>query len=185
MEAVEEFGKSDAKLLITIDCGIDDVKEVERLNELGIDVIITDHHELGETIPQAYAILNSKQTECFYPEKTLCGAGVIFKLIQALISKKNIDWQLKEGAEKWFLDMVGLATLSDMVPLTGENRVFAYYGLKVLRKSPRVGLSHLCSLLRMNRQELTEDDIGFMITPRINAASRMGEIGRASCRGRG
>ena len=143
MEAVEDFGKSGAKLLLTIDCGIADVKEVGRLNELGIDIVITDHHELGEKIPPAYAILNSKQTECSYPEKTLCGAGVIFKLIQALISKKNIDWQLKEGAEKWFLDMVGLATLSDMVPLTGENRVFAYYGLKVLRKSPRIGLMKL------------------------------------------
>ncbi|MBM2817550.1 MAG: recJ [Parcubacteria group bacterium] len=173
-EAVEDFGKSGAKLLITIDCGIADVKEVKRLNELGIDVIITDHHELGEKIPPAYAILNSKQTECSYPEKTLCGAGVIFKLIQALISKKNIDWQLKEGAEKWFLDMVGLATLSDMVPLTGENRVFAYYGLKVLRKSPRVGLMKLLRKIKVEQRNITEDDIGFTITPRINAASRMG-----------
>ena len=173
MEAVEEFGKSGAKLLITIDCGIADVKEVERLNELGIDVIITDHHELGEKIPPAYAILNSKQTECFYPEKMLCGAGVVFKLVQALISKKNIDWQLKEGAEKWFLDMVGLATLSDMVPLTGENRVFAYYGLKVLRKSPRVGLMKLLRKIKVEQKNITEDDIGFTITPRINAASRM------------
>ena len=174
MEAVEDFGKSGAKLLITIDCGIADVKEVGRLNELGIDVVITDHHELGEKIPPAYAILNSKQTECSYPEKTLCGAGVIFKLIQALISKKNIDWQLKEGAEKWFLDMVGLATLSDMVPLTGENRVFAYYGLKVLRKSPRIGLMKLLRKVKVEQGNITEDDIGFTITPRINAASRMG-----------
>ena len=173
MEAVEEFGKSGAKLLITIDCGIADVKEVERLNELGIDVIITDHHELGEKIPPAYAILNSKQNDCPYPEKILCGAGVIFKLIQALISKKNSDWQLKEGMEKWFLDMVGLATLSDMVPLTGENRVFAYYGLKVLRKSPRVGLMKLLRKVKVEQKNITEDDIGFTITPRINAASRM------------
>ena len=90
MEAVEEFGKSGTKLLITIDCGIADVKEVERLNELEIDVIITDHHELGDSIPPAFAILNSKQTDCAYPEKMLCGAGVIFKLIQALVSKKKI-----------------------------------------------------------------------------------------------
>ena len=143
MEAVEEFGKNGAKLLITIDCGIADVKEVERLNELGIDVIITDHHELSGATPPAYAILNSKQTDCPYPEKMLCGAGVVFKLVQALIAKENLDWKLKEGVEKWLLDMVGLATLSDMVPLIGENRVFAYYGLKVLRKSPRVGLMKL------------------------------------------
>ena len=173
MEAVEEFGKSGAKLLITIDCGIADVKEVEGLNEFGIDVIITDHHELGEKIPPAYAILNSKQNDCPYPEKILCGAGVIFKLIQALISKKNSDWQLKEGMEKWFLDMVGLATLSDMVPLVGENRVFAYYGLKVLRKSPRVGLMKLLRKIKIEQRNITEDDIGFTISPRINAASRM------------
>ena len=88
MEAVEEFGKSGAKLLVTIDCGIADVKEVERLNELGIDVIITDHHELSGATPPAFAILNSKQTDCFYPEKMLCGSGVVFKLVQALIAKK-------------------------------------------------------------------------------------------------
>ena len=174
MEAVEEFGNSGAKLLITIDCGIADVKEVERLNELGIDVIITDHHELGEKIPPAYAILNSKQDDCTYPEKMLCGASVAFKLVQALIAKSNLDWKLKEGAEKWFLDMVGLATLSDMVPLTGENRVFAYYGLKVLRKSPRVGLMKLLRKIKVEQKHITEDDIGFTISPRINAASRMG-----------
>lgn len=174
MEAVEEFGKSGAKLLITIDCGIADVKEVERLNEFGIDVIITDHHELGDTVPPAYAILNSKQSDCSYPEKMLCGAGVVFKLVQALILKKNIDWQIKEGVEKWFLDMVGLATLSDMVPLVGENRVFAYYGLKVLRKSPRVGLMKLLRKIKVEQKNITEEDIGFTISPRINAASRMG-----------
>lgn len=174
MEAVEEFGKSGAKLLITIDCGIADAKEVERLNELEIDVIITDHHELGDVIPPAYAILNSKQSDCQYPEKILCGAGVVFKLVQALIAKKNLDWQLKEGAEKWFLDMVGLATLSDMVPLVGENRVFAYYGLKVLRKSPRVGLMKLLRKIKVEQRYITEEDIGFTISPRINAASRMG-----------
>lgn len=174
MEAVEEFGKSDAKLLITVDCGIADVKEVERLNELGIDVIITDHHELGEATPPAYAILNSKQSDCLYPEKMLCGAGVVFKLVQALIAKKNSEWQMKEGAEKWFLDMVGLATLSDMVPLIGENRIFAYYGLKVLRKSPRVGLMKLLRKIKIEQIHITEEDIGFTISPRINAASRMG-----------
>lgn len=174
MEAVEEFGKSEAKLLITIDCGIADVKEIERLNELGIDAVITDHHELGEKIPPAYAILNSKQSDCEYPEKMLCGAGVVFKLVQALIAKKNLDWQLKKGMEKWFLDMVGIATLSDMVPLVGENRIFAYYGLKVLRKSPRIGLVKLLRKIKVEQRHITEEDIGFTISPRINAASRMG-----------
>lgn len=174
MEAVGEFGKNGAKLLITIDCGIADVKEVERLNELGIDVIITDHHEIGDVIPTAYAILNSKQSDCQYTEKMLCGAGVVFKLVQALIAKKNLEWKLKEGVEKWFLDMVGVATLSDMVPLVGENRIFAYYGLKVLRKSPRIGLVKLLRKIKVEQRHITEEDIGFTISPRINAASRMG-----------
>ena len=136
---------------------------------------------MAENIPQAFAILNPKQSECKYPEKMLCGSGVVFKLIQAIVSSLSTSQlsnlktlELPTGWEKWLLDMVGIATLSDMVPLTGENRAFAYYGLKVLRKSPRVGLQHLLSILRMNRLNITEDDVGFSISPRINAASRMG-----------
>jgi len=244
MLAVEQFGKDGTKLLITIDCGITDVEEVTRANELGIDVIITDHHlplrsqsplvrgvpnsdsgrgakevaesappapegragrpegvnippagddsapfskgELREEFPPAFAILNPKQADCAYPEKMLCGSGVVFKLVQALCLRLRSPLgfgacdlgfptsTLPVGWEKWMLDMVGIATLSDMVPLTGENRVFAYYGLKVLRKSPRVGLGQLLLGLRLNRKDITEDDVGFSISPRINAASRMG-----------
>ncbi len=172
-EAIEGFAEEGVKLLITIDCGIRDFESVLKAKGLGIDVIVSDHHELGEKLPEAFAVLNPKRPDCMYPEKMLCGSGVIFKLIQAILIKK--DFGLKKGAEKWFLDMVGLATLSDMVPLTGENRVFAHYGLKVLRKSPRPGLQQLLKLLNMYQQGLTEDDVGFMITPRINAASRMGK----------
>jgi len=186
-KAVEELAKAGAKLLITIDCGITDTEEVARANELGVDVIITDHHLLNGSIPPAYAILNPKQADCAYPEKMLCGSGVVFKLIQALVLRLRSPLEfgacdlgfpasiLPVGWEKWMLDMVGLATLSDMVPLTGENRVFAYYGLKVLKKSPRKGLNELLSVLRLNRADLNEDDIGFSIAPRINAASRMGQ----------
>lgn len=172
-DAVEELAKRGAKLLITIDCGITDAEEVARANELGLEVIITDHHlPSADELPPAFAILNPKQPDCAYPEKMLCGSGVVFKMVQALVKKLPIP--LAIGWEKWLLDMVGIATLSDMVPLTGENRVFAYYGLKVLRRSPRMGLGQLLQELRINRSELTEDDIGFMVTPRINAASRMG-----------
>ena len=186
-KAVEELAKAGAKLLITIDCGITDTEEVARANELGVDVIITDHHLLNGSIPPAYAILNPKQADCAYPEKMLCGSGVVFKLIQALVLRLRSPLEfgacdlgfpasiLPVGWEKWMLDMVGLATLSDMVPLTGENRVFAYYGLKALKKSPRKGLNELLSVLRLNRADLNEDDIGFSIAPRINAASRMGQ----------
>ena len=180
--AIEEFAKAGVKLLITIDCGITDVEEIIRAKEKGIDVIITDHHEPHEKIPPALAILNPKQKDCGYPDKNLCGAGVVFKLVQALLKSPSQELgtifnvrTLKIGWEKWLLDMVGLATLSDMVPLVGENRVFAHYGLLVLRKSPRLGLQQLLRQLKINQKFLTEDDIGFMIAPRINAASRMGK----------
>ncbi len=178
IEAVEQLAGEGVKLMITLDCGISDVNPVKRANELDIDVIITDHHEAPLILPTAFAIIDHKQLDCAYPDKNLCGSGVGFKLIQAIIKKaKEISHtlgSLKDGHEKWLLDMVGLATLSDMVPLVGENRIFARYGLSVLRKSPRKGLIRLLAKLKMAQAHLTEDDIAFMITPRINAASRMG-----------
>ncbi|MDD5068556.1 MAG: single-stranded-DNA-specific exonuclease RecJ [Candidatus Pacebacteria bacterium] len=171
-DAIEDIAKEGAKLLITIDCGIADPKEVAHANSLGLDVIVTDHHLPGKILPEAFAIINPKCSP-EYPFQDLCGSGVVFKLVQALLLKN--DFGLKEGTEKWLLDMVGMATCSDMVPLVGENRVFAQYGLKVLRKSPRVGLVKFFAKNRVNQRDLTEDDIGFTIAPRINAASRMGD----------
>src|SRR3989338_2467571 len=177
-EAIAGLVEQGVKLIITIDCGITDVEEVDFANKHKVDVIITDHHSPLEKLPKAVAIINPKQEACSYPDKMLCGSGVIFKVIQALILKiKNYKLKIitiSPGWEKWLLDMVGLATLSDMVPLLGENRVFAYYGMKVLQKSPRAGLQKLFSLLKINQTTVTEDDVTFMITPRINAASRMG-----------
>ncbi len=175
MEAIKGFIESGTKVMLTIDCGIADIDEVAFATDNGIDVIVTDHHMPHEKLPPAYAILNPKVSECSYPEKMLCGSGVIFKFVQAFFKKYGEEFGIKPGWEKWFLDMVGIATLSDMVPLTGENRTFAYYGLKVLKKTSRPGLSQLFSKLRVKREHLSEDDIGFTITPRINAASRMGE----------
>jgi single-stranded-DNA-specific exonuclease len=171
-DAVGEFIKQGVNVLITLDCGISDVEAVNMATDGGIDVIVTDHHEPHDELPKAYAIVDHKQKDCNYPEKILCGSGVGFKLIQAILKVKRFD--LKEGHEKWLLDMVGLATLSDMVPLVGENRALAHYGLKVLKISPRKGLVRLLNHLKIDQRYLTEDDIGFMITPRINAASRMG-----------
>jgi len=171
--AVEKFAESGATLMITADLGITDTESVARAQELGVDVIVTDHHLPQEgKIPKAYAVLNSKQTEDTYPDPMLCGAGVAFKLVQALIQRGKFD-QTPEGWEKWLLDMVGLSTIADMVPLKNENRLLAYYGLKVLRKSKRKGLNLLLQKIKVNKEHLTEDDIGFMIAPRINASSRM------------
>lgn len=180
-EAIDEFAKKEIKLIITVDCGIADIEEAKKIKEHGIDLIITDHHlpklsnDDNELLPNALAILDPKQNECKYPDKNICGAGVAFKFVQAFLKKHGEKFGVKDGWEKWLLDMVAIATVSDMVPLVGENRTLAYYGLKVLRKSPRPGLEKLLSILRIDQKNITEDDIGFMISPRINAASRMGD----------
>ena len=171
-DAIKEFAKEKVNLLITLDCGISDIEAVKLAQKKGIDVIITDHHEPHEELPLAFAIVDHKQRDCEYPEKILCGSGVGYKLIQAILKLNRFG--LKEGHEKWLLDMVGLATLSDMVPLTGENRALAHFGMRVLKMSPRKGLMRLLGHLKISQKHLTEDDISFMITPRINAASRMG-----------
>lgn len=172
MEAVNEIAERGSKLMITVDCGTADIKEIASANKKGMDVIITDHHE-SDKLPKAYAIVNPKIEKSEYPFKELCGAALAYKLVQAILQKERFG--IKEGMEKWSLDMVGIATLSDMVPLVGENRVFAKYGLDVLRKSPRPGLSALFKKINLDQAHLTEDDVTFMITPRINAASRMGK----------
>ena len=173
LDALKQFADSNVKLLITIDLGITAVAEVVQAEVDGIDVIITDHHLPQETLPRAYAILNPKTDN--YPGKMLCGAGVVFKLAQGFIKKYGEYFKIKEGEEKWMLDMAGLATLSDMVPLTGENRAIAYFGMKVLKKSPRPGLQKLFAKINIDQRYLSVDDIGFMVTPRLNAASRMGD----------
>ena len=169
VEAVEKLHAQNVQLIITIDCGSTDVAAVERANDLGIDVIITDHHEPGEPLPPAVALVNPKVGD--YPFKDLCGAAVMFKVVQALLSRRSYD--LVPGYEKWWLDMVAVATIADMVPLRGENRVLAKYGLEVLRKSRRPGLQQLLKKAKAQQLHLTEEDIGFTIGPRVNAASRM------------
>ena len=172
--AIEKFGADNVKLLITVDNGITNVAEVDRANELGIDVIITDHHLPQEKVPKAFAIINSKQAEDNYPYDMLCGAGVAFKLVQALVRESGEKFGVKPGWEKWLLDLAGISTIADMVPLTGENRLFAHYGLKVLKRTPRPGLLKLFRKAGVRSELLTEEDVGFTIAPRINAASRMG-----------
>ncbi|MBC7982031.1 single-stranded-DNA-specific exonuclease RecJ [Candidatus Parcubacteria bacterium] len=171
---INELKEEEVKLIITIDLGSSNVLQVDHANSLGMDVIITDHHEPHEKLPKAVAILNPKQEGCKYPDKNLCGSGVIFKLVHLMITEaRKRKYDIPAGYEKWLLDMVGLATISDMVPLIGENRVFAYYGLKVLQKNKRKGIYHLLSKLKINERYLDESDIGFSVSPCINAASRM------------
>lgn len=174
ISALDALKERSATVIITVDCGITDVAPAARAREHGIDLIITDHHEVGLELPDAYAILNPRRDDA-YPFRGLCGTGVAWKLVQALIVRGTETGQLhfKTGAEKWFLDVVGIATIADRVPLVGENRTLAHFGLKVLRKSRRPGLQHLFRAMKLTQRYLTEDDVGFMIGPRINAASRM------------
>jgi single-stranded-DNA-specific exonuclease len=172
--AVPQFHERGATLIITVDCGIVDHEAALAAKALGIDVIITDHHEPSETLPDAFAVVNPKRDDA-YPFKGICGAGVAYKLACAVLirGREQGTITLKEGMEKWWLDMVGIATIADMVPLQDENRALARYGLSVLRKSRRPGLQQLLRKAGGSQQHLTEDDIGFTIAPRINAASRM------------
>jgi len=175
LDAIDKFIKDEVKLLITFDLGITAVEEVAKAQSAGIDVIITDHHLPQNELPRAYAILNPKQKGCIYPDKNLCGAGIAFKLIQALIIKYGEYWKINKGWEKWLLDMVGVATLADQVPLLDENRVLAYYGLKVLQKGRRPGLVEIFRKASIEISKLNEEDITFTLAPRINAASRMAD----------
>ena len=182
--AIESFARDGVTVMITVDLAITDINEIAHAQSNNIDVIVTDHHlprvVLGkaglpqEILPNAYTIINSKQKGDTYPDKMLCGAGVAFKLVQALVKRNGVKWGIKEGWEKWLLDMAGLSTIADMVPLQNENRALAHYGLKVLRKSPRPGVQNLLRKMKINQENLNEEDISFMFAPRINAASRIG-----------
>lgn len=176
--AVELFIDNETKLLITIDLGTTDHDDIAFAEANGINVIVTDHHLPHATLPKAFALVNPKIGDG-YPEPMLCGSGVVFKLVQAFVKKYGEYFKIHEGWEKWMLDMAGLATLSDMVPLTGENRMIAYFGMQVLKKSPRPGLGQLLRKLKIDQRYLVEDDLTFMVTPRINAASRMDSPMRA------
>lgn len=182
--ALEGLQEQGVTLIITVDVGIRDTETVIKANELGIDVIITDHHEVGDKIPDAHAVVNPKLGNT-YPDPMICGCAVAWQVVRALINtikEESIEpyaEKLPDGWEKWLLDMVGIATLSDMVPLVKENRVFATYGLKVLKKTRRPGLQALFVKNKINLNHLTEDDIGFSITPKLNAASRMSHPKRA------
>ena len=174
---IEKLAKEGTKLIVTVDVGIVDNEAVARANELGMEVIVTDHHLPSGELPPAYAVVDPKaRPDETYPFKDLCGGGIAWKLVCATLAvgftgRENIA----PGWEKWLLDMAGLSTIADMVPLRGENRVIAKYGLMVMRKSPRLGLQRLCKVARVDQKGITEDDVGFMIAPRVNAASRMGD----------
>lgn len=173
---IEKLAARGTKLVVTADSGITDVVAIARARALGMDVIVTDHHLPGDTLPDAIVVDPKARTTEPYPFLELCGSGLAWKLVVATLAVEPLlRAKVPMGWEKWLLDMVGLATIADMVPLVGENRVLARYGLLVMRKSPRIGLQKLCRVIRVTQSTITEDDVGFMIAPRVNAASRMGD----------
>lgn len=158
---------NEISLIIALDCGIKSIDHINYAKQKNIDFIICDHHRPGDTIPDAVAVLDPKQEDCSYPYKELCGCGVGFKLIQALAQARN------ETIENLlpYLDLVATAIAADIVPITGENRILAKFGLDVINSNPRPGIKAL--IQNVKKQKLTITDVVFIIAPRINAAGRV------------
>ncbi len=167
----KEFG---ATLLISVDCGITAIEQVEYARKQGIDVIICDHHEPGEQLPAAYAVLDPLKPSCQYPFKHLCGCGVGFKLIQGIARRRG-----KEEMAFKYLDFATLATTADIVPLVGENRILTKIGLTMINDSPRPGIRALIESSGTQPGKITTGQIVFVLAPRINAVGRMGDASRA------
>lgn len=164
------------KLIISVDCGINAIEEIEKINKLGIDIIITDHHNPKDILPEALAVINPKIEASDYPFKDLAGVGVAYKLLMGVYSRLGMD--TKEFIDK-YVDLVALGTIADIVPLAGENRIFASIGLERLLKKQNIGLNALINIAGLANKELNSADIVFGIAPRINAAGRMGSAMRA------
>jgi single-stranded-DNA-specific exonuclease len=173
-EVVEEAAAQGVRLIVSVDTGIRAAEVVRRANQLGIDVIVTDHHLPDSELPAALAVLNPNRPDCLYPEKNLCGAGVAFKLAQALL--ESLDWSAGKARRVCasFLKLVAIATVADVVPLTGENRVMVYHGLAGLRDVRNPGLRALLEVAGFTRECVpTARQVAFQIAPRMNAAGRM------------
>ena len=173
--ALKSLADDGVKLVITVDCGIRSVQEVADANSYGVDMIITDHHSVGPQLPEAYAVINPKQTDCNYPERMLAGVGLAYKIAQGLYMeavrrnpKLAADWH----PDEW-LDLVAIGTVADIAPLWGENRYMVQRGLKLLNEPERPGLRALYGAAGIKPGEVSAMTIGFGIGPRINAAGRL------------
>ena len=168
-DAVEKLSLMGTGLIITVDCGITAVEETEYAKSLGVDVIITDHHQCGECIPEVPAI-NPKRPDCAYPEKSLAGVGVAFKLICAIEGPENTDKLLDE-----YSDIVAIGTIADVMDVTDENRTFIQRGLEKIRSGGRVGITALCQAAGLDLSKINSNAVGYIIAPKINAAGRIGD----------
>lgn len=166
--AIEKISKQKYMLMITVDCGISAIEEIDYANQLGIETIVTDHHEPGNELPKALAVVDAKRKDNKYPCRNLAGVGVVFKLIQALSIKLNLD----EKEYLKYLDIVCVGTISDIVPLEDENRVIVKLGLKLVSQTRNLGLREILKL--SGYQQIDSTTISFGVAPRINACGRMG-----------
>lgn len=181
-KVVQQIIREKFQLVITVDCGVANHDEVQALQEAGIDVIILDHHEEPLKMPPAYALINPNIKSCGYPASRLCGAGVAFKFIQAIIKwqeKNDSPIKLPAGFEKWLLDLVAVATVGDIVPLIDENRVLVKYGLMVLEKTKNPGLKLLMESVNNRYGGIDSEYVGWRLVPRINAAGRINHASAA------
>ena len=167
-EAIEKIHNNGCQLMITVDCGISGIEEIEYANSLGIETIVTDHHEPGNDLPKAFAVIDNKRKDSNYPFRELAGVGVVFKLIQAI----SIKLGLAEEEYLKYLDIVCIGTISDIVPLVDENRVITKLGLMLVRQTKNIGLKAILKTSGYNK--IDSNTISFGVAPRINACGRMG-----------
>ena len=167
--SIERLHAGGARLVISVDCGIRGVEAAQKARDLGVDLIVTDHHEPDIELPRAFAVVNPKRHDCTYPDKNLAGVGVTLKLVQALCARTD-----RLNTLPAFIKLAAIGTLADVVPLVGENRIIAKLGLELLSKGPhRVGLRALLDVCGLTGRAIGSYHIGFVVAPRINAAGRM------------
>lgn len=162
---------ADARLIVTVDCGTVAHETVASANEAGLEVIVTDHHTVSKTLPDAYAVVNPHRPDCPYPEKGLCGTGLAFRVAELVAVQLGVDVEPLFG----LLDLVALATVADLVPLDGENRVLVHSGLKTFRKTQVAGIRALSKVAKVEIDQINAGHLGFQLAPRINAAGRIGD----------
>ena len=175
LQGIDYAKENGCNLIIALDCGIKSIDKIEYANSLGVDFIICDHHRPGSELPNAVAVLDPKRADCDYPYKELSGCGVGFKLIQAIAQQKGIVFEDLTQ----YLDLVAVSIAADIVPIAGENRILAFYGLKLLNENPRPGFKAILELSNFKKDEITVNDVVFLIAPRINAAGRI-ESGKSA-----
>ena len=178
LQAIEKLAATGTRLVVTVDCGTNSCDAADLCARLGMDLIITDHHEVVGELPRAWALVNPKSPEETYPYRELTGVGVAFKLAQALLADsrvQNLDLKVAPGWEKWLLDLVAIGTVADCHSLLGENRILVKYGLKVLAKTRWPGLRALCAAAGLDFAQSLPDTytLGFVLAPRLNAAGRL------------